>query len=673
MKFKELSSHPLPALTKEMKSRAKGARDQGEWIWNKDELYVADIIDGVLAVTIFRKKGKKIEAEFRHFYDKENYATQRISDNNRLSGSIDTYITRWSSTPLDKSSDNIISEYIPDAFEQSVYRLNPIEAIWKVEEKIKDSKRDSKYRKIKDKIDERMKCFSDPPAEFYNWIRNELMPAYFFYKHQKGTKQKGYCSSCKRKLTLSNIAHKEKIKCPKCGREIVCYNINKNRNDYIRDESYAIYTDHVIDEGEKAVAERTFNIYQRIEGFKAGDKKFKVECNIYEDLRTFYTLDPKEGLKFKPSADGQGLYVHGSFCNTSDIRWCRYCDYRGNMGTSIGYIYPYNFNELINQIQGLENIDAAVVVAHAKCDLIGIIKAFKREPVIENLAKHGKYNLLYYAIYLFKSNMNKYINRNEKSPSKYLGIDKVTFKEMGDLDVHTYCLYKSFEKNYKVDIPLVRQYTSNGIRSSEVLITLLSVNNIEPRKFITYLEKQSKLLHMKVKAVYELYRDYSDMVSDIKMSRTESVVFPRDLQQEHDRVAQIQTDLKYDKENKLLHKRGEILHMLDYSNNNFRIVAFDKADDFLNESAKLSHCVKTYISRCSKGETNIYGIRRADAPDEPYYTLTLSNNAAVTMNLGKHNCQPTDEVKAFVREWQSKCIRKHKKEFIKAIKAMKTA
>ena len=61
MKFKELSSHPLPALTKEMKSRAKGARDQGEWIWNKDELYVADIIDGVLAVTIFRKKGKKIE------------------------------------------------------------------------------------------------------------------------------------------------------------------------------------------------------------------------------------------------------------------------------------------------------------------------------------------------------------------------------------------------------------------------------------------------------------------------------------------------------------------------------------------------------------------------------------------------------------------------------------
>ena len=122
--------------------------------------------------------------------------------------------------------------------------------------------------------------------------------------------------------------------------------------------------------------------------------------------------------------------MHGSFCNTSDIRWCRYCDYRGNIGTSIGYIYPYNFNELINQIQGLENIDAAVVVAHAKCDLNGIIKALKREPVIENLAKHGKYNLLHYTIYLFNSDMNKYINRNEKSPSKYLGIDKVTFKEM---------------------------------------------------------------------------------------------------------------------------------------------------------------------------------------------------------------------------------------------------
>ena len=155
------------------------------------------------------------------------------------------------------------------------------------------------------------------------------------------------------------------------------------------------------------------------------------------------------------------------------------------------------------------------------------------------------------------------------------------------------------------------------------------------------------------------------------MERTESVIFPKDLQKEHDRLMKIKTDLKYSQQNKKLKKRGKLLHTLDYNDGKYLIVAFDKSDDFLNESAKLGHCVKTYIDRCSRGETNIYGIRKAESPQEPYFTLTLDNNARVTQNLGLHNCLPPEEVKSFVRRWQKNVISKHKEEFIS--KAKKSA
>ena len=51
--------------------------------------------------------------------------------------------------------------------------------------------------------------------------------------------------------------------------------------------------------------------------------------------------------------------------------------------------------------------------------------------------------------------------------------------------------------------------------------------------------------------------------------------------------------------------------------------------------------------------------------------LTLSNSCKVTQNLGKCNCQPTDDVKAFVRKWERNVLKKNRDEF--AEKASKKA
>ena len=114
-------------------------------------------------------------------------------------------------------------------------------------------------------------------------------------------------------------------------------------------------------------------------------------------------------------------------------------------------------------------------------------------------------------------------------------------------------------------------------------------------------------------------------------------------------------------------KRTKILDMLTYDNGTYLIRPLYKASEFVQESTVLSHCVKTYIDRCAAGNTNIYGIRKSETPDTPYFTLTLDNTGKVVTNLGKKNCHPPKEVTAFVREWEKKVISVKLNEFLKAI------
>lgn len=65
----------------------------------------------------------------------------------------------------------------------------------------------------------------------------------------------------------------------------------------------------------------------------------------------------------------------------------------------------------------------------------------------------------------------------------------------------------------------------------------------------------------------------------------------------------------------------------------------------------LSHCVKTYISQCSEGRTNIFGLRKKDDPETPYFTVNISNDGTLIQNRGKHNCDPPKKVTSFVKKW----------------------
>ena len=79
------------------------------------------------------------------------------------------------------------------------------------------------------------------------------------------------------------------------------------------------------------------------------------------------------------------------------------------------------------------------------------------------------------------------------------------------------------------------------------------------------------------------------------------------------------------------------------------------ADEIREEGTILHHCVGTYVERVARGETNIFFVRKADAPDVPYYTLEWRENDIVQCR-GDWDCDMTPEVKAFVEVFKEKMI-----------------
>lgn len=655
---KYIREHPLPPLTR--KQISTGLKQEATRTWEREKLYTATVIGGVLNVIIYHRGKTELTPTYRHLYDGDTYATLRYSDNKKLSGTIFAYLSYYN-TALDEASEKAVCDYLESE--------NELRALMAAEQKILDRKRDTAHQKIKNKIDARLASIKDPPPELFDWIKNTVFKPYryFFYNYKRGKAQHGYCSHCKTEFDAA-VKFKDTTTCPMCGSELTCRALGRI-SKYPFGHSFNVeFADRAVDGVDTAVVLRIFYATLSISGHRDGAAFCKENFHFRETARYFY--DRKDYSR-RISDDGDYMYVYGTFKNDPGSRWCSADTCHvvdGYLGRHI--IYPPSTSAL-RDIPWLRNTDLESVAEHT--DYVeSLVDRLRKYPVIENLIKHGKYKI---ADELLNNRdwecdkLLKACNANERSPLKFLKVDRPTFAALGDIPPKDFILFANI-----FDVDMFRRAVDLGLNNvSETFGTAMRNTGVKPAKLIAYLEKQTKLSDRKGNELLSTYIDYQSMVSDLKMKRTESVDFPKDLQKEHDRLVMLKADKVYAKQNPKLKKRGELLHTLDWSDGTFLIRAFDKAADFLTESAVLSHCVKTYIDRCADGQTNIYGIRRADCPDVPFYTLTLSNSCEVTQNLGKCNCVPTDDVKRFVAKWKKKVLDKNREEFIKnATKARKT-
>lgn len=145
--------------------------------------------------------------------------------------------------------------------------------------------------------------------------------------------------------------------------------------------------------------------------------------------------------------------------------------------------------------------------------------------------------------------------------------------------------------------------------------------------------------------------------------RDEHVQLPKSLKREHDRLVEAERIAKNEEEKR--RKQAEIekrrpafekvvapLEAWAWEAGGICIRPVHTEEELVDEGSALHHCVGTYGAAVARGDSCIFFIRRADAPDKPWYTLQVElKTLKEIQNHGIRNCPPTKEVQEFVGRW----------------------
>ena len=138
--------------------------------------------------------------------------------------------------------------------------------------------------------------------------------------------------------------------------------------------------------------------------------------------------------------------------------------------------------------------------------------------------------------------------------------------------------------------------------------------------------------------------------------RKSFVLFPKDLQEAHDRVQKrikIRTTARLREDFAAAMKA--ISEHLGFESDGMVIVMPSSPDEIIAEGQALHHCVGTYVDRVAKHESIILFLRLADDPGKSFFTIEVKNRKAVQVR-GMQNRDAPADVRAFVDKFERQVL-----------------
>lgn len=236
-----------------------------------------------------------------------------------------------------------------------------------------------------------------------------------------------------------------------------------------------------------------------------------------------------------------------------------------------------------------------------------------------------------------------------------------------------------------------------GLKHCMRIAALGKEYNGKPDGFIRYIEKMTERYKRNAcawgkvskRAVYETWADYMAIAE--RMGAADKVPrFPADVKERHDRLLEIwraeedKRRREEEKRRKKLKKQQEeaerkeaerrrealekkhagvreiyakIRDKYAFTDGVYSIVVPEGAADIQEEGYNLIHCTGTserYFARILSGESYIFFLRRADKPEESWYTLEVEPGGTIRQKRTKYDRQEDDLKDAipFLQKWQ---------------------
>jgi hypothetical protein len=496
------------------------------------------------------------------------------------------------------------------------------------------------------------------PADFESWVNEVALnfSRYIYYKRQSKRLITGYCTSCCNQVEFritketpqETVKHNRQGRCPLCKKAVTFKAEGRTANQ--TDNTAAA----IMQKTPTGFVVRSFQVRKEYRDYK------NPKLVIDELVRDFY--------------DGREVtgYEYDNFKQTNRIRWChRRSPFqlgRRQFQLDVACLYTRNLRAVLADTELkycciyelAKNID--------KFNIFNYLNAYITYPAYEYLVKLGLYR---FVIDNIRVNGN-YAELDFKGSSwqEILGINREQLQQMQRLNGKA-AHYKMIRSTGEVGVTLkdeqlqrLLQLELEHDRVAEIL------RYVTPQKFINYINKCQKKWELPKHGQYNFRSIIKDIVIywddyltncallGYDMKNT-FILFPRNLKARHDEVMKV-----YNKKGTaVLNKAIAALYETLQSRYGFTWEGMilrppTSMNEIVADGQTLHHCAGSgsYGKNMAKGKIAVLLVRRADAPDKPYFTMELKNNKVIQCR-GYNNCGMTDEVKNFVSRWQKKKLK----------------
>lgn len=440
----------------------------------------------------------------------------------------------------------------------------------------------------------------------------------------------------------TNVISGDVTMCPECGAEAVAKHIQNFYGGTHRMPSCHLMTVHKI---ENRPALITWYMEYVIDRY--GEKH--IQTRMYEA----YVFEKRKCLKYKG-------YNYAFWKMHFNNHWKGVNRALDTYGKS-DFLLPFEDDIFIGT--DFENSKFEIFSKIKEPHLISYMKLYQKHKNVENLITQGFSEEIDELISrtgggqnirMWSSNIEG-IEWEKKRPHEMLGLDIEAYRvakaqkwTMSEIEFYrSHCDTNQWSFLKPENLKLVYSY---GYREVLMLID----RRLPVLKVLKYLNKQKEMYPQGNGLIgVGYYRDYIDTCKKLDIDRAkQNVMFPKSLIARHDAVMAQLNFKKSEILNRQIEERLPYLDNFCFEADGLLIRPAGSHQELIDEGATLHHCVATYAERHAKGSTTIFFIRKADKPDESFYTLEFNfNNQSVEQNRGKHNCARTDEVKAFEEKW----------------------
>lgn len=479
---------------------------------------------------------------------------------------------------------------------------------------------------------------------FRRWSQHDATKQHFiFYEYDKAGVKTGYCSYCEKQVPIMKPRHNKKAVC-RCCKKPVVFKCSGKIKKLSRDEYYTEYIQKI----KGGIVIRKFRNYHYWRDRTPDNPHiclFETDRYIGFDngICRHYTWGMYKNKKMRwiPS--------------NSEIHETYYSE-------RITRLYKRNLTSLKKTAFKNSAID---LWKELPCGTAKYLYIERGNPVVEQLARVGMFRLAEEMMKVSYGN-GRLLKQDETELVKLLKIDKARLKRLKNMDGGLCALkWMQYEKIANTLWPdeMIKDFSEAGIEPAGGLGFLP-----QPLHFVkiwNYLKKQEELSGDSIRQVRITWQDYVNMAETAKWNtKAEQILYPKNLKEAHTGVILYLRGDSMKKQAKALEKKWPkvngilpALTKFEYAQGNYQIRVPNSILDIVKEGTALNHCVHTcdfYFDRIQKNETYLFFLRKADAPDTPWYTLEVeaSGNIRQKRTTGDNQNKDFNDAVPFLKKWQ---------------------